>query len=98
MKTILYIGTENHRIILSTNDKNVVLKIIEFRTLKPQRIVETLCGSPLYISLDIMQSWKSDTRARSHEGCRFEDDWDNETSSSPQKFPKTKDFNKISSK
>ena len=45
-----------------------------------------------------MQSQKGESHAGSHEGCRFEDGWQNETSSSPQKFPKTKDFNKISSK
>ena len=75
----------------------MVLNIAESMTLQPQRIVETFYGSPLYISLEIMKSQKSESRARSHEGFRFEDDWDNKTSSSPQNVPKTKDFNKISS-
>ena len=75
----------------------MVLNIAESITLQPQRIVKTLRGSPLYISLEIMQSRKNDSHARSHEGFRFEDYWENKTYSSPQNFPKTKDFNKISS-
>ena len=74
MKTMLYIGTQNHIILLPTNDKNVVLKIAESRTLQPQGIIETLCSSPLYIALEIMQSYKSDGHARSNEGCTSKDE------------------------
>jgi serine/threonine-protein kinase ULK/ATG1 len=43
-----------------------VLKIADFglaRSIQPQGLAETLCGSPLYMAPEIMQSWKYDAKA-----------------------------------
>lgn len=53
-------------LLLSTNDRNAVLKIADFgfaRSLQPQGLAETLCGSPLYMAPEIMQSRKYDAKA-----------------------------------
>lgn len=53
-------------LLLSTDDGNAVLKIADFgfaRALEPQRLAETVCGSPLYMAPEIMQSRKYDAKA-----------------------------------
>ncbi|RVX01272.1 Serine/threonine-protein kinase ATG1c [Vitis vinifera] len=52
-------------LLLSTNDNNLVLKIADFRfarSLQPRGLVETLCGSPLYMAPKIMQLQKYDAK------------------------------------
>ncbi|XP_011000053.1 PREDICTED: serine/threonine-protein kinase ATG1 [Populus euphratica] len=53
-------------LLLSTSDDNAVLKIADFgfaRSLQPQGLAETLCGSPLYMAPEIMQLQKYDAKA-----------------------------------
>uniref|UniRef100_A0A6N2MT60 Protein kinase domain-containing protein n=1 Tax=Salix viminalis TaxID=40686 RepID=A0A6N2MT60_SALVM len=53
-------------LLLSTSDNNAVLKIADFgfaRSLQPQGLAETLCGSPLYMAPEIMQLQKYDAKA-----------------------------------
>ncbi|KAH9317487.1 hypothetical protein KI387_019256, partial [Taxus chinensis] len=53
-------------LLLSTNDRNAVLKIADFgfaRSLQPQGLAETLCGSPLYMAPEIMQFQKYNAKA-----------------------------------
>ncbi|CBI37434.3 unnamed protein product, partial [Vitis vinifera] len=53
-------------LLLSTNDNNLVLKIADFRfarSLQPRGLVETLCGSPLYMAPKIMQLQKYDAKS-----------------------------------
>lgn len=53
-------------LLLSSNDRNAVLKIADFgfaRSLEPQRLAETLCGSPLYMAPEIMRFQKYDAKA-----------------------------------
>ncbi|KAL1126220.1 hypothetical protein V6Z11_A13G097500 [Gossypium hirsutum] len=53
-------------LLLSTNDRNAVLKIADFgfaRSLQPWGLAETLCGSPLYMAPEIMQLQKYDAKA-----------------------------------
>ncbi|KAH8957801.1 hypothetical protein BDL97_07G109800 [Sphagnum fallax] len=53
-------------LLLSTNDSNAMLKIADFgfaRLLQPQGMAETLCGSPLYMAPEILQSKKYDAKA-----------------------------------
>ncbi|GLJ55411.1 hypothetical protein SUGI_1189660 [Cryptomeria japonica] len=53
-------------LLLSTSDRNAVLKIADFgfaRTLQPQGLAETLCGSPLYMAPEIMQFQKYNAKA-----------------------------------
>ncbi|KAH7416127.1 hypothetical protein KP509_14G076800 [Ceratopteris richardii] len=53
-------------LLLSTNDANAVLKIADFgfaRSLQPQGMAETLCGSPLYMAPEILSSKKYDAKA-----------------------------------
>eukprot|EP00252_Welwitschia_mirabilis_P016590 TRINITY_DN3663_c0_g1_i2.p1 TRINITY_DN3663_c0_g1~~TRINITY_DN3663_c0_g1_i2.p1 ORF type:complete len:352 (+),score=72.66 TRINITY_DN3663_c0_g1_i2:691-1746(+) len=53
-------------LLLSSCDENAVLKIADFgfaRPLQPQGLAETLCGSPLYMAPEIMQSQKYDAKA-----------------------------------
>lgn len=45
-------------LLLSTNDERAVLKIADFgfaRSLHPQKLAETLCGSPLYMAPEILK-------------------------------------------
>jgi serine/threonine-protein kinase ULK/ATG1 len=52
-------------LLLSTNDSTAVLKIADFgfaRLLQPQGMAETLCGSPLYMAPEILQSKKYDAK------------------------------------
>ncbi|KAM1049495.1 hypothetical protein ACFX2C_028595 [Malus domestica] len=52
-------------LLLSTNDNNSVLKIVDLgftRSLQPQGLAETLCGSPLYMAPEIMQPQKYDAK------------------------------------
>lgn len=53
-------------LLLSTNDDHAVLKIADFgfaRSLMPQGMAETLCGSPLYMAPEILQSKRYDAKA-----------------------------------
>ncbi|CAM8970787.1 unnamed protein product [Rhodiola kirilowii] len=53
-------------LLLSANDNKAVLKIADFgfaRSLQPQGLAETLCGSPLYMAPEIMQLQKYDAKA-----------------------------------
>ncbi|KAJ7522008.1 hypothetical protein O6H91_19G078500 [Diphasiastrum complanatum] len=53
-------------LLLSTNNESAVLKIADFgfaRSLQPQGMAETLCGSPLYMAPEILQSQKYDAKA-----------------------------------
>ncbi|CAA0836363.1 Protein kinase superfamily protein [Striga hermonthica] len=53
-------------LLLSTDDRNSVLKIADFgfaRSLQPRGLAETLCGSPLYMAPEIMQLQKYDAKA-----------------------------------
>ncbi|XP_024359687.1 serine/threonine-protein kinase ATG1c isoform X2 [Physcomitrium patens] len=53
-------------LLLSTNDDLAVLKIADFgfaRSLMPQGMAETLCGSPLYMAPEILQSKRYDAKA-----------------------------------
>lgn len=53
-------------LLLSTSDRNAVLKIADFgfaRSLQPQGLAETLCGSPLYMAPEIMQFQKYNAKA-----------------------------------
>eukprot|EP00249_Psilotum_nudum_P011649 c23300_g1_i1 orf=420-2540(-) len=53
-------------LLLSTNDSSAVLKIADFgfaRSLQPQGLAETLCGSPLYMAPEILQFQKYDAKA-----------------------------------
>ncbi|XP_038721640.1 serine/threonine-protein kinase ATG1c-like isoform X2 [Tripterygium wilfordii] len=53
-------------LLLSTNDEHAVLKIADFgfaRSLQPNGMAETLCGSPLYMAPEIMQLQKYDAKA-----------------------------------
>ncbi|KAH9558071.1 hypothetical protein CY35_07G117800 [Sphagnum magellanicum] len=53
-------------LLLSTNDSKAMLKIADFgfaRLLQPQGMAETLCGSPLYMAPEILQSQKYDAKA-----------------------------------
>lgn len=53
-------------LLLSRNDGNAVLKIADFgfaRSLQPQGMAETLCGSPLYMAPEILQSKRYDAKA-----------------------------------
>ena len=52
-------------LLLSTNDVHAVLKIADFgfaRSLMPQGMAETLCGSPLYMAPEILQSKRYDAK------------------------------------
>lgn len=53
-------------LLLSSKGSNAVLKIADFgfaRSLHPQGLAETLCGSPLYMAPEIMQFQKYDAKA-----------------------------------
>ncbi|KAJ6851143.1 serine/threonine-protein kinase ATG1c-like isoform X1 [Iris pallida] len=53
-------------LLLSAYDDDSVLKIADFgfaRSLQPRGLAETLCGSPLYMAPEIMQSQKYDAKA-----------------------------------
>ncbi|MCO5597738.1 hypothetical protein L7F22_051819 [Adiantum nelumboides] len=53
-------------LLLSSSDTNAVLKIADFgfaRSLQPQGLAETLCGSPLYMAPEILLSKKYDAKA-----------------------------------
>ncbi|CAM6127990.1 unnamed protein product [Calypogeia fissa] len=53
-------------LLLSTNDRHAVLKIADFgfaRSLQPQGMAETICGSPLYMAPEILQRQKYDAKA-----------------------------------
>lgn len=53
-------------LLLSESGPSAVLKIADFgfaRNLQPQGLAETLCGSPLYMAPEILQSHKYDAKA-----------------------------------
>ncbi|KAL2633581.1 hypothetical protein R1flu_005060 [Riccia fluitans] len=53
-------------LLLSTDDRCAVLKIADFgfaRSLQPQGMAETICGSPLYMAPEILQRQKYDAKA-----------------------------------
>ncbi|KAL3694157.1 hypothetical protein R1sor_007808 [Riccia sorocarpa] len=53
-------------LLLSTDDRGAVLKIADFgfaRSLQPQGMAETICGSPLYMAPEILQRQKYDAKA-----------------------------------
>jgi len=57
--------TAFQNLLLSTNDDHAVLKIADFgfaRSLMPQGMAETLCGSPLYMAPEILQSKRYDAK------------------------------------
>lgn len=54
-------------LLLSDSSNQAVLKIADFgfaRDLQPQRMADTLCGSPLYMAPEILQFQKYDAKAR----------------------------------
>ncbi|GBG63098.1 hypothetical protein CBR_g36585 [Chara braunii] len=53
-------------LLLSTADRKLTLKIADFgfaRSLMPQGLAETLCGSPLYMAPEILQFQRYDAKA-----------------------------------
>ena len=53
-------------LLLSTHKSGALLKIADFgfaRSLQPQGLAETLCGSPLYMAPEILQFHKYDAKA-----------------------------------
>uniref|UniRef100_A0A7I4BJ86 Protein kinase domain-containing protein n=1 Tax=Physcomitrium patens TaxID=3218 RepID=A0A7I4BJ86_PHYPA len=66
MKPLHVTSCGSWNLLLSTNDDNAVLKIADFgfaRSLMPQGMAETLCGTPLYMAPEILQSKKYDAKA-----------------------------------
>jgi serine/threonine protein kinase len=68
---MLFSSLSNHlhfllqNLLLSTNDSHAVLKIADFgfaRSLQPQGMAETLCGSPLYMAPEILQQKRYDAK------------------------------------
>jgi serine/threonine protein kinase len=54
-------------LLLSDGSSNPLLKIADFgfaRSLAPQGLAETLCGSPLYMAPEILQFQKYDAKVR----------------------------------
>ena len=52
-------------LLLSDDSSQAVLKIADFgfaRDLQPQRMADTLCGSPLYMAPEILQFQKYDAK------------------------------------
>jgi serine/threonine-protein kinase ULK/ATG1 len=52
-------------LLLSDKSSDAVLKIADFgfaRDLQPQRLADTLCGSPLYMAPEILQFQKYDAK------------------------------------
>jgi len=52
-------------LLLSNRSQDAVLKIADFgfaRDLQPQRLADTLCGSPLYMAPEILQFQKYDAK------------------------------------
>eukprot|EP00850_Spirogloea_muscicola_P021113 SM000237S08130 [mRNA] locus=s237:115968:120950:+ [translate_table: standard] len=63
---VIHRDLKPQNILLSTRDANAVLKIADFgfaRSLQPQGLAETLCGSPLYMAPEILQFQKYDAKA-----------------------------------
>ena len=71
MLTWLSVGVQRdlkpQNLLLSTNEAGEeLLKIADFgfaRSLQPQGLAETLCGSPLYMAPEILQFHKYDAKA-----------------------------------
>lgn len=52
-------------LLLSDSSPQAILKIADFgfaRDLQPQRMADTLCGSPLYMAPEILQYQKYDAK------------------------------------
>lgn len=65
--TVLQRDLKPQNLLLSTNEAGEkLLKIADFgfaRSLQPQGLAETLCGSPLYMAPEILQFHKYDAKA-----------------------------------
>ncbi|KAK2649921.1 hypothetical protein Ddye_017410 [Dipteronia dyeriana] len=65
-KHLIHRDLKPQNLFLSTNEATPVLKIGDFgfaRSLTPQDLADTLCGSPLYMAPEIIQNHKYDAKA-----------------------------------
>ncbi|KAK3194492.1 hypothetical protein Dsin_025802 [Dipteronia sinensis] len=65
-KHLIHRDLKPQNLFLSTNEATPVLKIGDFgfaRSLTPQDLADTLCGSPLYMAPEIIQNQKYDAKA-----------------------------------
>lgn len=65
-KHLIHRDLKPQNLLVSTNEVTPVLKIGDFgfaRSLTPQDLADTLCGSPLYMAPEIIQNHKYDAKA-----------------------------------
>ncbi|XP_041000279.1 serine/threonine-protein kinase ATG1a isoform X3 [Juglans microcarpa x Juglans regia] len=65
-KHLIHRDLKPQNLLLSTREATLILKIGDFgfaRSLMPQGLADTLCGSPLYMAPEIIQNQKYDAKA-----------------------------------